>query len=77
MKSLIFVLLVSTCGVSPETPTESAACGTACAHWEKLGCEVAEPDSEGNTCVFICEETQKAGLIDLEPEKAEESETCP
>ena len=82
MKAWVLILTGSllACEVLPApTPPkpEPTPCERACAHWERLGCEVAEPDEEGNSCTFICEETQKGGLIDLKPELAEESQSCP
>jgi len=70
---------LASCSGSSQTANthETSACETACEHWSNLGCDIAEPDEDGNGCVLICKETQEGGLIDLEPEKATESDTCP
>lgn len=81
MKTAILVIaLAESCSTSvpPENPQpEQSACERACLRMEELGCEEAQPDEDGTSCAVICEETQKAGLIDLEPEKIAESDSCP
>lgn len=83
---LIAAVLAATCTPTPvpepepqepSDPSSASACGKACERWEQLGCDVAKPDEEGNTCVDVCEHTQLWGLVDLHPEDAATATSCP
>ena len=80
--TIIAALILASCSASkkpqePEAPVDNSACESACDHWESLGCDISEADEEGNTCDEVCIETQAGGLVDLEPEKAADSDECP
>lgn len=63
----------------PEVQTEQtfSDCELACQNMAELGCDIAEPDEDGSTCVEICDWTQEQGLVDLEPELLAEATECP
>ena len=56
---------------------EESACERACARMVELGCEEAQPTSKGASCVLVCEETMRAGLVDLQPDTVASMEQCP
>lgn len=84
MKTLLVAIFVSSCSIMCESPAAQVPtehlisdCEAACNRLQDLGCEEGEPDEDGASCLVICEETQAAGLVDLEPEKIAASESCP
>ena len=80
MKLILVPVLAAafaSCEKQADEPEGMSDCARACLRMSELNCPEAEPDEEGTTCVEICEETQAAGLIDLEPEKIAESDSCP
>ena len=70
------------CGCSqlpaPEPPSDDQdGCEAACKRLEELGCEEAEPDANGNSCVVICRETLNAGILTLDTEGVAKANRCP
>jgi hypothetical protein len=69
--------LACTARPSPHTPADiAAACATACAHLEHLGCETAQPTPAGESCSAVCESTESSGWTSMHPECIPLATTC-
>lgn len=80
MKILALIIVsVAGCGViTPDVPKkDKPACESACENLTRLGCEESEPDSNGVSCVVLCQETMAGGLVDLEPDRVALITECP
>jgi hypothetical protein len=74
MRLFVAILLVGGC--VPVAPTSEAPCAQACENMERLGCEEAQPDEEGATCVQVCEAVEEGGEFSLNPECRAEKTSC-
>lgn len=76
MIRLVFSSFLLFSCMAPEMTPELSACDRACRRMEVLGCEEAQPDEEGSTCVEVCENVEKQGFFSLNPECRARKNSC-
>lgn len=75
--ALLALLLAPGCWApAPAGPREAEPCERACANLAALGCEEAEPTTDGTGCVEVCKNVERQGIVSLEPECVSEAESC-
>ncbi len=79
MKPLLLValLLCAACPPTPPVPTPGeATCADVCHHYQVLGCAIAQPTSEGASCVDVCKVVQESNVISWNLQCRAHAETC-
>jgi len=75
--SVVAVVWAVSCGqVHTQQPEEETPCQKACDRMAELGCEEAEPDEEGSSCVEVCENVESRGDFSLNPECRAQQDSC-
>jgi hypothetical protein len=74
---LVFALFLLGCPPPKPVPPETqVTCAEVCQHWEKLGCEEAEPTPNGGTCEDVCLNVQESGIISWDLDCRAEIASC-
>lgn len=81
-KALVGLTLVFGCAPGPlpsPLPVDGGSledCERACATLARLGCDEAEPTTDGGTCVDVCWNAESSGYYTMRPACVAEIETC-